>query len=269
MTIAVVTGGRDRTPTLSEFEALLSVLERRGVTAVREGEARGTDKAIAAYLRARARVTVEPWAADWDRHGKAAGAIRNRAMLDGGPANMPGALLQGEHPRPRADLLIAFRGGRGTADCIAAALERGLPVEWIPDADEPRAWNMHHGQPPEPTIYVGRSPRWGGPHPLANPYPVQVGRGQSRSDVAGPALRAYKRWLWSKIDPESARRDPRVVAALESITPAHHLGCTCWPHHCHAEIVIAAWRWMQRNNPTLARSSGDETIGVADQQGET
>lgn len=49
--------------------------------------------------------------ADWDKHGKAAGPIRNRAMLDSG-----------------VDLLIAFPGGRGTQDCVRAAKERGIPV---------------------------------------------------------------------------------------------------------------------------------------------
>lgn len=51
--------------------------------------------------------------ADWDTHGKAAGPIRNRVMLDEGP-----------------DILLAFWDGksRGTKDCINAAVARGIPV---------------------------------------------------------------------------------------------------------------------------------------------
>jgi hypothetical protein len=43
----------------------------------------------------------DPWPADWDTHGKAAGGIRNQAMLDSG---IQGALV--------------FAGGNGTADMV-------------------------------------------------------------------------------------------------------------------------------------------------------
>lgn len=52
--------------------------------------------------------------ADWDRHGKAAGPIRNQEMVDLG-----------------ADLVLAFpaRGiSRGTWDCVDRAREAGIPV---------------------------------------------------------------------------------------------------------------------------------------------
>lgn len=49
--------------------------------------------------------------ADWARHGDAAGPIRNAQMLTHGP-----------------DLVIAFPGGRGTADMIAKARAAGVPV---------------------------------------------------------------------------------------------------------------------------------------------
>ena len=50
--------------------------------------------------------------ADWETHGKAAGPIRNRRMLmDFKP-----------------DLVVAFPGGRGTADMVRQAREAGVPV---------------------------------------------------------------------------------------------------------------------------------------------
>lgn len=57
---------------------------------------------------------VRPFPADWAKHGKAAGPIRNRQMLD-------------EEP----DLVIAFQrnGSRGTQDTIDKARRRGIPVE--------------------------------------------------------------------------------------------------------------------------------------------
>lgn len=52
--------------------------------------------------------------ANWAKHGKAAGPIRNREMLDMKP-----------------DRVIAFRlnMSRGTTDCIRAAEDRGIPVD--------------------------------------------------------------------------------------------------------------------------------------------
>lgn len=54
--------------------------------------------------------------ADWDQHGRAAGPIRNQQMLDEG----------------KPDLVVAFPGGRGTADMIRRAKKAGLPVREIP-----------------------------------------------------------------------------------------------------------------------------------------
>ncbi len=50
--------------------------------------------------------------ADWSKHGKAAGPIRNRRMLEEG----------------KPDLVIALQGGKGTASMIALAREAGVRV---------------------------------------------------------------------------------------------------------------------------------------------
>lgn len=54
---------------------------------------------------------VEEYPADWQRHGKAAGPIRNRQMLD-----------------RRPNLVIAFGNGRGTTDTVEEARTRGIAV---------------------------------------------------------------------------------------------------------------------------------------------
>jgi hypothetical protein len=54
---------------------------------------------------------VKVFPADWDKHGRAAGPIRNRQMLD-------------EQP----DLVVAFGQGRGTNDTVGEAERRGIPV---------------------------------------------------------------------------------------------------------------------------------------------
>jgi hypothetical protein len=61
-------------------------------------------------------MTPEPHPADWDRHGKAAGPIRNQEMTDAG-----------------ADICLAFykkgAANRGTRDCAAKAVRAGIPVK--------------------------------------------------------------------------------------------------------------------------------------------
>ena len=60
-------------------------------------------------------VDVQPFPADWSR-GRRGGPERNRAMLT-------------TEPRPIG--VVAFPGGRGTADMVRAAEAAGVPV-WRP-----------------------------------------------------------------------------------------------------------------------------------------
>lgn len=234
MPVAVVTGGRDYFPSLAELELLAAEVQRRGIEVLREGEARGVDKTVAGYLRARQLCTVEPWPADWQKHENRAGPIRNRAMLDGEPRD-----LLGNTEKPGAEVLFAFPGGRGTHDCCKSAHERGIEVARIEPVDEPRIWNMHHGRAPGPLMYVGRSPQWGGPSPLGNPLRLEPGT--PREEQVERVLGGYRTWLGAKI--KAGDRD--VLSTLDAITPATFLGCTCWPRPCHAEVIVRAWRWRQ------------------------
>jgi hypothetical protein len=58
---------------------------------------------------------IEGHPANWENLGKRAGPIRNQGMIDSG-----------------VDLVIAFGGGQGTADCVARARRRGIPVRVEP-----------------------------------------------------------------------------------------------------------------------------------------
>jgi hypothetical protein len=49
--------------------------------------------------------------ARWEQYGKRAGPLRNEEMIQSG-----------------ADLVIAFAGGAGTADCVRRARRAGIPV---------------------------------------------------------------------------------------------------------------------------------------------
>lgn len=66
--------------------------------------------------------------AKWEEHGRAAGPIRNRKMLEFAQTTArinPGSTVA----------LYAFRGGAGTADCIRTAKELGIEVK-PQDADD-------------------------------------------------------------------------------------------------------------------------------------
>lgn len=90
-------------------------IERREVLTVIEGGANGADRLAARFANFYQSVEHEPYPADWTKYGKAAGFIRNQQMLDEG----------------KPDLVIAFPGGRGTADMVARARKAGIEVRVI------------------------------------------------------------------------------------------------------------------------------------------
>lgn len=106
-----VTGGRTYADRATLFEVLDLAHELLTIDALAHGQARGADALAAAWCRARG-VQCVPFPADWQRHRKAAGPIRNRLMLQ----------------QFAPDVLIAFPGGSGTADCVAAARALGVRV---------------------------------------------------------------------------------------------------------------------------------------------
>jgi len=57
----------------------------------------------------------EEYPANWKKYGKAAGVIRNQQMIDEG----------------KPDLVVAFPGGRGTANMIKLAKKAGIEVREI------------------------------------------------------------------------------------------------------------------------------------------
>lgn len=92
----------------------IGTLPRESV--VIHGAAPGADR-IAAQWAHYFNHHVEAYPADWKRHGKAAGPIRNQRMLDEG----------------KPDKVLAFWDGtsRGTKDMIDRARQAGVPVEVV------------------------------------------------------------------------------------------------------------------------------------------
>jgi hypothetical protein len=112
---AVITGGRGYTPTEDELREMGSVLDRRDIDTVITGGAPGVDTIAHDWLAQFGAYRRIVMPADWERHGKAAGPIRNREMLS----------------RTGVRLCIAFKGGRGTWNCIQTAKRLGVDVHVI------------------------------------------------------------------------------------------------------------------------------------------
>lgn len=104
----LVCGGRDFT-NIAFIWATLDRLHRdRPFTAMIHGGARGVDTIAGDWAKTK---PIERYVskADWNAHGKAAGPIRNAKMLEWKP-----------------DLVVAFPGGRGTADMVCKARVAGV-----------------------------------------------------------------------------------------------------------------------------------------------
>lgn len=80
------------------------------------GNARGADN-FGALWGYRMGWKVEAYPAEWKKYGKSAGYIRNKQMLTEG----------------KPDLVIAFPGGKGTANMVQCAIEAGVKIIVIED----------------------------------------------------------------------------------------------------------------------------------------
>lgn len=109
----LVCGGRS----FSDWDLLCRVLdaqhEKHRIGVIIHGAYRGADTLADSWAICRG-VGRDKYPADWS-FGKKAGPIRNQRMLDEG----------------RPDLVLAFPGGRGTADMVARARNAGVEVVCI------------------------------------------------------------------------------------------------------------------------------------------
>jgi hypothetical protein len=110
----LVCGGRDYDDVVAVFHVLDQLHELHHINCIIEGGARGADRIAKDWAR-KNRIENLTYYADWTRYGKSAGAIRNQKMLVEG----------------RPEVVVAFPGGRGTADMVSRARGASLPV-WEP-----------------------------------------------------------------------------------------------------------------------------------------
>jgi predicted polyphosphate/ATP-dependent NAD kinase len=105
----LVCGGR----TYNDRKAVYAALDHLNPQpkAVIHGGANGADRIADDWADDRG-ITTIAYHADWTKHGKAAGPIRNALML----------------AESKPDLVLAFPGGNGTADMVARAKAANVPV---------------------------------------------------------------------------------------------------------------------------------------------
>jgi hypothetical protein len=114
----LVCGGRDYLDRDFLFRTLDTLHATTPITGIVHGGAMGADRLAGDWGRANG-VPVEVFPAEWVKDGRAAGPMRNAKMLASGP-----------------NLVVAFPGGRGTADMVAKAKRAGVEtiVHTLPGA---------------------------------------------------------------------------------------------------------------------------------------
>lgn len=106
----LVCGGREFNNRYAVFDYLDDLRKELGVTHVVTGGARGADALGADWAAARG-IDQTVMRADWAKHGRSAGFVRNIAMANTKP-----------------ELVVAFPGGKGTEHMVRVALKRGINV---------------------------------------------------------------------------------------------------------------------------------------------
>jgi hypothetical protein len=108
----LVCGGRD----YDDYKRLVDVLDEIAPDLIINGGCAGADHMASNYAIAK-RIPAHTFFADWEEHGKAAGPVRNQKMIDVG----------------RPSVVVAFPGGKGTADMVRRAKKAGIPlIEVLP-----------------------------------------------------------------------------------------------------------------------------------------
>lgn len=124
MVKAIVCGGREYRNTERLYQILDAAVSRLNVDSIAQGGQRttdpdtgemyGADWLAKEWAHSRG-LQCETFYAAWDLHGDAAGPIRNAEML----------------AKSEATLVIAFPGGKGTADMVRRAEKSGVEVKRI------------------------------------------------------------------------------------------------------------------------------------------
>jgi hypothetical protein len=105
----IVAGGRHYIFTTEDLEKLSQFHKDNSITEIVSGGATGADREGEKFALDMG-IKIKKFPADWQKHGKAAGPIRNRQMAE------------------YADAVMLFPGGRGTASMKNEAQKANIPV---------------------------------------------------------------------------------------------------------------------------------------------
>ena len=111
----LVCGGRDYSDIDRVYTELDQIHRVTPIKCIIEGGAKGADYLASRWSAKHDLNEHARFSADWALHGRAAGPKRNQKMLDEG----------------KPDLVMAFPGGRGTADMVSRAKVAGIEVREI------------------------------------------------------------------------------------------------------------------------------------------
>lgn len=110
----LVCGGRGYKDVSRVFNTLFDLHRSTPIACLIEGGALGADEWAAVWAD-NVGVERQKFKADWAALGKAAGPLRNQRMIDEG----------------KPDLVVAFPGGRGTADMVRRARKANIPIREV------------------------------------------------------------------------------------------------------------------------------------------
>jgi hypothetical protein len=117
----IIAGGRDYQLTDEDYLRLDDLHDKIGITEVVSGKAKGADTGGEEWARSRG-IPVKDFPADWDKHGKRAGPIRNFQM-----AEYVGNI----------GAVVLFPGGIGTQNMRYQAVRHGLMIfDWGKPAEK-------------------------------------------------------------------------------------------------------------------------------------
>jgi len=123
VTRIIACGGRDYQNRRRVYSVLDAAVDRLGLSVLITGGAMGADHLAQDWARERG-IENAIFKAHWGKEGKAAGAIRNRRMLEQG----------------KPDVVIAFPGGAGTEHMCMIAEKTGVRlicIDWKPVEKKP------------------------------------------------------------------------------------------------------------------------------------
>jgi len=111
----LVCGGRTYNDYTTLSETLDTLHSLVPITWVIHGDAAGADRLSGDWAFANS-IPQQKYPADWDKHGRAAGPIRNTKMLS---------------DNPDIELVVSFPGGIGTANMLKQARAKGIKIKSV------------------------------------------------------------------------------------------------------------------------------------------